>query len=74
MNPILATINNQPSLPAGTPGQMVLPKPQAPAMHPNGPQIPAKAPIAPPPGMRSAPPRPGPALPPKPIPAPGVMQ
>jgi hypothetical protein len=30
MNPILATINNQPSLPPGTPDQMVLPKPLAP--------------------------------------------
>ena len=72
MNPILATIGNQPSLPPGTPDAIVLPKP-APA--PNG-APPASGPPKPPlpqrPGMplpaRSpAPPQRGPGLiPPKP--------
>ena len=54
MNPILATISNQPSLPPGTPGQIVLPP--MPQMPPGGPQMPQGGPMppapmpAPPPG------------------------
>ena len=47
MNPILATIGNQPTLPPGTPSQILTPKPPAPAMPPNGPQMPLGAPGAP---------------------------
>ena len=66
INPIIATINNQPSLPPGTPNPIVLPKmaPPAPAgMPPKGPGLP---PGAPKPPMPARPPRP--ALPPRPMP------
>ena len=80
INPILATIGNQPTLPPGTPDAILLPKPAQ--MPPNGPQMPAKPPLPPQMGKPPMPqPKPvgarlpaGPALPPKPIPAPGVMQ
>ncbi len=47
MNPILASIGNQPTLPPGTPDQVVLPHLPSPA---------AAGPALPPPGARPAPP------------------
>ena len=61
MNPILATIGNQPSLPPGTPDAIVLPKMAAPppggppGMPPKPPMMPARPPIGPKPPM----PKPG---------------
>jgi hypothetical protein len=61
MNPILATIGNQPSLPPGTPDAIVLPKAAAPppagppGMPPKPPTMPARPPIGPKPPM----PKPG---------------
>ena len=70
MNPILATIGNQPSLPPNTPSQIVLPKAQ-PAPMPVGPKPPVKAPpqgAVPTPGA-------GPGMPSSvPLPKPQVAQ
>ena len=61
MNPILATIGNQPTMPPGTPSQIVTPTlPPAP-MAPQGPQIPLGAPGAPRPIAGPKPPMPMPA-------------
>jgi hypothetical protein len=60
MNPILATIGNQPTLPPGTPDQIVLPKIAPPPQAAPG--------IAPKPGMPAMPPKPMP----KPAPRPAV--
>lgn len=49
INPIIATITNQPTLPTGTPSQLVLPKPPpapAPAPAPQGPKPPVPTPNA----------------------------
>jgi hypothetical protein len=65
INPIIATITGQPTLPPNTPDQIVLPKAPPPAA--TGPLPPA--PGAPPrPGAAPLPPRPN--LPPKPMPKP----
>jgi len=75
MNPILATIGNQPSLPAGTPSQIVLPK-AAPGPAPAAPGLPPRPAM---PGKPGLPPRPaGPQIaglpqPPQPMPQ-GVGQ
>ncbi|MDE2099547.1 MAG: hypothetical protein KGL39_20005 [Patescibacteria group bacterium] len=59
MNPVIATINNQPALPPGSPNGIVLPPPQMP---------PAGRPMGP---MGVRPPAPAPAMPGKPV-APGI--
>ncbi len=51
MNPILASIGNQPTLPPGTPSSILLPPPAPPGMPPIGPGMPAKPPIGPRPGQ-----------------------
>jgi hypothetical protein len=61
MNPILATIGNQPSLPPGTPSSIVLPnpqpqQPQVSGMPPKGPQMAPGVPIMPKPGPGTLPP------------------
>jgi hypothetical protein len=82
MNPILATIGNQPSLPPGTPSAVVLPPPPPPppaGMPPGGPRM-ATGPQKPPmPGGRPQGPPPAamPSLPKPPLatmPAPGALQ
>jgi hypothetical protein len=61
MNPILATIGNQPTLPPGTPNGIVLPKmpappqPGAPGAMPGGPGLPPRPPMPPRPAPRPAP-------------------
>lgn len=67
INPILASIGNQPTLPPNTPNQIVLPKappmpgPMPPKPMPNGPQMPAKTPLP-----QTMPPRPPMPLKPQP--------
>ena len=75
MNPILATIGNQPSLPPGTPDAIVLPKPPPPqagnpGMPPAAPGMPGKPPMAHP--MPRPMPQPAPA-PPKGTPPPPMQ-
>ena len=64
MNPILATLNNQPTLPPNTPNALVLPKmppaPPKPPMAGPKPPIPAGRPMPP----KQSLPTPGPGLPP----------
>ena len=67
MNPILASIGNQPTLPPGTPDQIVLPKPlpQGPQMAPGGP-LPPKAGPRPMPQPNAVPtPNAAPGMPPQ---------
>ena len=65
MNPILATIGNQPSLPAGTPSQIILPK-LPPGPPPSAPGLPPSPAMGKPGAMPPKPPMPVPGS--KPIP------
>lgn len=72
MNPILATIGNQPTLPPGTPSQIVLPVMPPPAPAAAAPGLPPKPPMPPRPGAPVPPPISS-AVPKPPAPPKGVM-